>query len=262
MVIFLLIALGIISSKVSIFKQTFLEISSPFQCAITFSIGKLKSIWNNYIYLVNIREKHTNLLERIKDLESKENDLIETRLENERLRGLLNSKKRTPVPMVLARVIAEDVSSWFKTILIDKGSKEGIKRRMAVVIPEGIVGQIIETSKTTSRVLLIIDNNSAIDTRVQRTRAKGILQGRGENICYLKYFSLSADIEIGDKIVSSGLGGVFPQGLLVGEIFLIEKKKAGLFQYVEVIPSVNFAKLEEMFVVLTPQPVYKIKISE
>ncbi len=259
---FLLMAMGIISNKVNLLEEQCLQITSPFQCVITFSINQGKNFWNNYIFLVNLRKENQALIEQIKELESERSNLIETRLENRRLRSLLGFKHQTPAPMVLARVIAEDTSAWFKTILIDKGSLDGAQRRMPVVVHEGIVGQVVETSKNTSRVLLITDPRSAIDVRVQKSRAKGILQGRGKKFCQLKYIALLSRIEPGDKIISSGLGGVFPQGLLVGEIVRVEKKKSGLFQYVEVAPGASFATLEEVFIVLTLPPFTQDKAPE
>jgi rod shape-determining protein MreC len=125
---------------------------------------------------------------------------------------------------------------------------------MVVIAPEGVVGQILKTAPYHSTVLLITDYSSAIDAIVQRTRAKAIVEGRGENRCQLKYLLRSEDVIAGDVAITSGLGGNFPKGLMVGEIRKVEKKEHGIFQYAELVPSVDLTKLEEVLVIPEAPP--------
>ncbi len=125
---------------------------------------------------------------------------------------------------------------------------------MAVIVPEGVVGQILKTGPRHATVLLLTDYNSAIDAIVQRTRAKAIVEGRGENRCQLKYLLRSEDVVVGDLVVTSGLGGNFPKGLLVGEIRKVEQREHGIFQYAELVPSVDLTKLEEVLVIPEAPP--------
>jgi rod shape-determining protein MreC len=125
---------------------------------------------------------------------------------------------------------------------------------MAVVSPEGIVGHVLQTSPHCAKVLLITDFNSSVDAIIQRSRAKGLVEGNGENFCRLKYAPRTHDIQPGDRVVTSGLGGRYPKGLMIGKIRKIKKKSYGLFQQAEIIPSVNFAKLEEVFVITETHP--------
>ena len=246
----LLLSINIKEKKsLHFFEKIVLEIFSPTQKAIRSSIRGIASFSNNYILLVGLKEENDKLQKAIKVLKEENNQLREAFIANIRLRRLLNFKEKLiKTPIIPAEVIGEDPSPWFKTILIDKGKKHSIKKNMVVVTSDGIIGRIIQVSRSTSKVLLIIDHRSAIDAMVQRTRAKGILEGKAESNCRLKYVLRADDIITGDKIISSGLGGIFPKGLLLGRVRKIEKDNFGMFQSVEVTPSVNFLKLEELLV--------------
>jgi rod shape-determining protein MreC len=123
-----------------------------------------------------------------------------------------------------------------------------------VVIPEGIVGVVIETSSRSAKVLLLIDPNSAVDALVQRTRARGIVKGGGAGYCVFDYVLRKHEISVGDTVVSSGLDGVFPKGLRVGRISEIVRLNAGIFQKVSVTPVVDFEILEEVFIIPETAP--------
>ena len=230
------------------FEKIILEVFSPSQKVIRSSTKGMASFFNNYILLIGLKEENDNLKKAINALKEENNQLREAFIANVRLRRLLNFKETLKTPIIPAEVVGEDPSPWFKTILIDKGNKHSIKKNMIVVTSDGIIGRTIQVSRSTSKVLLIIDHRSAIDAMVQRTRAKGILEGKAESNCRLKYVLRADDVITGDKIISSGLGGIFPKGLLLGKVSKIEKDNFGMFQSVEVTPSVNFLKLEEVLV--------------
>ncbi len=162
----------------------------------------------------------------------------------------MNFHKETDFKSFAAQVVARDPSGWFKSVIIDKGASDGVKRSMPVVVSEGIVGQVIEVSLYYSKVLLIIDQNSAVDVLCQRTRARGVLKGGAHNRCQLKYVLRKADIRVGDIVISSGLDGVYPKGLCLGRVSGLSKQNAGVFQNVQVDPFVDFDKLEEVLVLL------------
>jgi rod shape-determining protein MreC len=128
---------------------------------------------------------------------------------------------------------------------------------MAVISPAGVVGQVLKIAPDYATVLLITDYNSAVDCIVERSRAKAIVEGKGENQCHLKYLLRSEEVAVGDIVVTSGLGGNFPKGLMVGEVKKVDKKGHGVFQYAELMPSVDMTRLEEVFVVMEPlQPTH------
>ena len=179
---------------------------------------------------------------------------------NERLQKLLQFREKISSSVVAAEVIGQDPSSWFRSMTINKGEKEGVRRGMAVISTEGIVGQILKTSPHHSIVLLITDYNSAVDSIVRRTRAKTIVEGRGENRCQLKYLLRAEEVVPGDIVVTSGLSGNFPKGLMVGEVRSVDKKGHSIFQYAELVPIVDLTRLEEVLVITqSPLPLQEEK---
>lgn len=260
-VIFLTTALLTISSRINnvgrlaFIDWALLEITSPFQKAITYSTDAIGNLIDSYVFLVNLKRENVALRKMVAELRKENNLLMEKAIASERLRNLLQFSKEIPRSMLPAQIIGIDPSSWFRTILIDKGTKHGVNRGMAVVSPEGIVGHVLQTSPHYSKVLLITDFNSSVDAIVQRSRAKGLVEGNGDNRCRLKYAERTQDIQPGDRVITSGLGGRYPKGLMIGTISKIQKKSYGLFQYAEIMLNVNFGKLEEVFVITETHPV-------
>jgi rod shape-determining protein MreC len=193
------------------------------------------------------------LQEQLFNLQKENYELREFVQAVKRLRRLLLFKEQVPVAMIPAEVIAYSPSAWFRTIVVNKGRQDGVKKGMPVVTWEGVVGKVIKTSTDSSIILLIIDRNSSVDAMVQRNRRRGIFEGDGGPRCQLRYVPRTDDIKVGDFIVTSGLGGVFPKGLFLGKVVRVEKKKYGLFQEIEASPGVDFSRLEEVMVILRPE---------
>ena len=147
--------------------------------------------------------------------------------------------------------MGSDHKSVLKTILINQGTAHGLRKDLPVIADQGVVGRVIETSWNVSRVLLLTDANSNIDVMIQSNRVQGILQGGGAAGCTLKYVAITEEIKVGDVVLSSGLGLNFPKGLLMGVVSRVDKKEAGLFQKIEVKPTVDFSRLEEVLVIIT-----------
>ncbi len=239
---------------VEFFDALLMEICSPFQKASTFVSKTIRGTFQQYVFLVNLEKENRMLKQKVAELQAENHYMKEMRLANDRLRHLLQFREKESSSMIGAEVIGQDPSSWFKSVTIDKGERDGVKRGMAVVSPTGIIGQILKTAPHYATVLLITDYNSAIDSIVQRTRAKAIVEGKGENQCQLKYLLRTEEVAVGDAVVTSGLGGNFPKGLMVGEIKKVDKKGHGVFQYAELVPSVDFTQIEEVFVIMEPLP--------
>jgi len=227
-------------------------IVAPFQAAATRSIHFTGNIWRHYFSLVSVAVENDNLRQALARAVQENKKQRETAIANQRLRSLLNFTKTISGKQIAAEVIGLDPSFWFKSATINKGSADGICKGMPVVIPEGIVGQIAEVSGSCARVLLAIDRNSAVDALVQRSRARGIIKGNSSEQYRFKYVLRKNDVRIGDTIVSSGMDGVFPKGIRIGQVADIVKRSSGLFQEVTVIPYVDFEKLEEVLIILNP----------
>jgi len=259
-ILIFLLALSLISANLhsrenmSFFESLVVGITSPVQKAVWGIIGGVGSLWRGYFYLVGLEQENQALKRELQELKLQMNRYREADLANERLRALLNFKKSIATPLLPAQLVAFDPSGWFQTILIDKGRNDGVVQDMAVVSSEGLVGRIIGVGNHHAKVLLILDGNSAVDAYIQRSRARGVLVGLGMELCLLKYVQRNEDVQVGDQVISSGMGGVFPKGLLVGTVQEVVRGSSGLFQRVEVEPAVNFSRLEEVLVVIQPPP--------
>ncbi|MBW1699185.1 MAG: rod shape-determining protein MreC [Deltaproteobacteria bacterium] len=229
-----------------------LFIVAPFQEIVTQSLRFVRDVWNHYFFLVAVAKENQQLKRQLSIAVEKNRQLVEIELSNERLRNLLNFQKNVTERVLAAEVIGKDPSPWFKTIIVDKGSLDGVKKGLPVVIPEGIVGQVIEVSSRHSKVLLIIDTNSAVDALIQRTRFRGLIKGSIGGKCLFKYVLRKHDIRVGDTVISSGLDGVYPKGLSIGKVFGVIRRNAGIFQEVTVTPYVDFEKIEEVLIVMNP----------
>jgi rod shape-determining protein MreC len=257
-ILIFLLALSLISANLhsrenmSFFESLVVGITSPVQKAVWGVIGGISSVWRGYFYLVGLEKENQALKKELQELKLQVNRYREADLANKRLRALLNFKKSIATPLLPAQLVAFDPSGWFQTILIDKGRNDGVLQDMAVVSAEGLVGRVIGVSKHHAKVLLILDGNSAVDAYIQRSRARGVLVGLGRELCLLKYVHRNEDVQVGDQVISSGMGGVFPKGLLVGTVKEVVRGSSGLFQRVE--PGVNFGRLEEVLVVIQYPP--------
>lgn len=227
-----------------------LEAAAPLQRGINASVDGLSDAWRRYIFLIGLQEENRRLEEKISRLTQELIRYREGYLEGLRLRKLLEMKERIHHRTVTARVIDRNPGAIFKTLVIDRGSSQGVRTGLPVVSDQGLVGKVIETSFYVSRVLLIIDETSNIDVLVQGSRAQAILQGAGAAGCILKYVPKIETVQAGDPVITSGLSGIFDKGLLIGTVKSINRGESSLFHKIEVSPAVNFAKLEEVLVIL------------
>lgn len=222
---------------------------SPVLAPFSRAGGVVEDVWNGYVDLVDVRRENLKLRDEIKGLNERLVTAAETQLANQRLTRLLDMKNSLKPPTVAATVIGEDGTSWFRTLVIDRGSSGGVAEGMAVVAADGVVGQVVKVAANTSRVLLLTDHASGIAATIQRSRARGVVKGRGEGLCSLEFTTREEDVKVGDAVVTSGIGGVFLKGLPIGEVTMVKRGQYGIFQTVSIRPAVNIAHLEEVLVV-------------
>ena len=225
------------------------QITAPFQKFFMGTITIARDIWSSYFSLVETHQENALLRKRIDLLKLENSRYQELLLANQRLHTLLNFQQNTDEPLLPARVIGWDSSGLFKSITIDKGEHDGLTMNMPVVNAEGVVGRVVSVCPDYSQVLLITDQNSAVDGLVQRSRGRGTLRGRGSSECYFDYVIKTCEIKAGDTIVTSGMGSVFPKGLYLGTVTKIKDARSKLFKDVRVVPVVDFSKLEEVLIV-------------
>jgi rod shape-determining protein MreC len=235
------------AERVNPLTRAALEVVAPLQLGVARVADRVRGVWHGYLDLVGARGEADALRERLRALEEEVARLGEVQAAHRRLEALLEFRESVAAPLVAARVIGWDASSRDRSITLDKGERHGVRQGAAVLVPEGVVGHVFRVSPRTSRVLLVADRHSGVDVIVQRTRVRGILQGRGDG-CELKYVKRGADVEAGDRVVTSGLDGIFPKGVVVGEVVRVNYQEQGQFQSIVVDPGVDFARLEEVLV--------------
>lgn len=210
----------------------------------------LDGIWHNYIDLLEVRQENIALRKSVKRLNERILASNEAMVTNVRLQALLNLKGTLDTPAVAVSVIGEDSSAWFKTLVVDRGSTDGLNEGMPVLAAGGVVGRLVKVAPHSSRVLLLTDHASAIAALVQRSRARGVVRGLGGGRCSMEFTVKDEDVKVGDAVICSGIGGVFPKGVPIGEVTMVKKGEYGVFQTIEVRPTVNIGRLEEMLVLL------------
>lgn len=228
---------------------TFAEV----QRAATSAIATVHDNWINYVALQDVRAENARLKE--------ENAALQVGLQQERalaqqsrtLQSLLDLKTAVQLKTTSASVIAGGASPEFRTMTIDKGTGDGLASDMAVLAPAGVVGRIIMPARRAAKVQLLIDRDAAAGAIVERSRAQGVVVGTGTDRFRLDHVPGAADIQVGDRVVTSGIEGIYPKGFLIGQIQSIDRQ-SGEFTNVVVDPAVQFSELETVLVVVTPTP--------
>ncbi len=208
--------------------------------------GGVKDIFNTYILIIGKEEENRLLRERLNRFEQEKNRYIETELENRRLRKILQLKSERPDYVTTADVFARDPTNWFQMLWIDKGSDDGIAKDMVAIASAGPAGKVQRVFGDTANVILITDVNSSVAVRLQSSRVAGILEGGGDNRCFLKYVSKDVDVKVGERVVTSGLEGIYPEGLLIGYVTQVNREGGEMFQLIEVAPAQDLNKVEEV----------------
>lgn len=231
------------------FDRLALRLTAPAQSILTWAINNTWESIENYFLLLNVRKFNVELLSQNRKLTNEIAAFREVALENERLRKLVQFSQSIDGRKITAKVIAQDILPEFRTLRLNKGESDGVSRGMAVVTYEGIVGRIIRVDKDYADVLTLLDSSSNVAGLVQRNRTRGVVEGYTDNLLRMKHVRRTDDIRDGDVIISSGIGTLFPKGLVVGKVVSVRKKKYGITQTVEILPSVDFSRLEEVIII-------------
>ena len=242
------------TAVVTVTRQVLLFLASPFIKVTAASVQGVSDIWRDYVDLRGLRGENKRLQHEAATLRRRLDQLAEQALETQRLQRLL-AMRETPQPEFLtARVVGKDATNWFKTILLDRGSLEGVRRNQPVLAPDGLVGRVVEVTPTSARVQLLTDPVNAVGGLIQRTRVTGIVSGNLGAGARVRYLPLLADVVVGDVVVTSGMGGVFPKGIPVGRITSVERRSGALFQEATLQPTVDLSRLEEVLILKALEP--------
>jgi len=235
------------------YDEPILALSAPIQSLAASVARGVSDFFDDYVYLVEVRQENERLRARLARLDQEHEQLTAEALENRRLRSLLSLRERIGGQVIAAQVIGRDVSPFFRVtrVEVDRGERDHVREGMPVVAARGLVGQIRRTWGSYSDVLLAVDEGSAVDVIIQRTGSRGMLRGTGEDDRYMsriEYLGRDDEVRVGDLVHTSGLGQRFPASILVGRITRIVRADSGMFQEVEVAPAVDFSTLDEVLV--------------
>lgn len=195
-------------------------------------------------------EENRKLKKQIDELLLERGKYHETFLENRRLKDLLRLMEEKTGFSASARIIARGPDNWINTMVLNKGLKHGVEKDMSAVTPKGLAGKIFNVSDSFSHILLITDINFSASVRLQDSRKEGILSGTGSKKCILKYIPYEEEVKTGDIVITSGLDSLFPPGIPIGYVSIVDNKgSGGHFQYIEVIPFQDDTKIEEVLIV-------------
>jgi rod shape-determining protein MreC len=212
-----------------------------------FGVSKTTSF---YLNLLDIKKENRVLKEELEKIKQDLKLSEETTIENVRLKKILDFKQESTARYVPAQVTAMGTWSEYSSITINKGSDQGIKKKMAVVTHEGVVGYVLNVFSNYSIVVVLTDRNAVIDSMIQKNRARGIVAGLGKDLCQIKYLLRTDDVQPNDLVITSGLDQLFPKGFPIGIVTKVTKKPYGVTQYVEIKPIVDITRLEEVLVAI------------
>ena len=240
---------------VSPIKYFFVDLTGYLQKGLSGPSKWGKELWRSYVALQDVELENKALRQEVSQLQKEIGRYREALIANARFKRLLGMKEEVGTTVVTANVVGVDMAPWLATITVDQGRKDGIKPGMVVMSGAGVVGQTMESSLHFSKVLLLSDYNSAVAALIQRNRARAILKGAGEGRCYLAYVEKVVDVEVGDRIITSGTDRIFPKGLLVGKVSSVtEGSISDLFHVIAVTPAVDLKRVEEVVILVTNQP--------
>jgi rod shape-determining protein MreC len=236
--------------RTSLASQVLIEVKTPLDEMVTLPGRAVISWWRNYVALFDVRRERDEAERENAKLRQKNIELQEQGRSSERLARLQDFQERNESNLLRANVSAQDLSPWYSSITIDKGSADKVSPGMAVITDEGVVGVVSGVALSYARVLLVVDPQIQVHSFAQRSRARGAVRGRANGLCNLEYVPRDADVQVGDTLLTSGLGGIYPRGLLVGTVTTVAHEPPEMFKRVEVKPAVEFSSLEEVFVIL------------
>ena len=205
------------------------------------------SVWSTYLDWKNVRSENRRLREENQRLRVESLTVSETAAENDRLRRLLALQRQLPLTTVSAEIIAREWGGWVRSLTVNRGRSDNVTRLAAVIAPDGLVGRVIDVRSGASVIQVLTDPASTVGAHVVRTRTVGIVEGEPKGTMRLKYMAREGGgVQVGDLIVTSGAGGVFPRGIPIGRVRAIDDRGSALFHYAVLTPVVDFARIDEV----------------
>ena len=240
-------------SGVPVIERVTFGVFSEVQRVLSGGFSGIHGVWTGYIGLRHLKVENETLK---RDLATAQVAVQEQRALADRTRSLerlLDLREGLQLKTVAAQIIGAAATPDFRTLTIDRGTRDGVRADMSVIAPAGIVGRLVVPSLRSAKVQLLVDRNAAAGAIIERTRAQGVVVGGGDDRLRLEYVSEAFDVVAGDIVVTSGIDGIYPKGFIIGRIESVERQ-GGSYKRIAIKPAVDFTSLEEVLVVLTPTP--------
>lgn len=225
----------------------------PIKKVVTYPKDVMDSWWTYIQGVESVKQENADLQLKVADMESQNRELNEYRARVRELEQILSMREsNAEFTFVGGNVVAGDMGNWFNVFVIDVGKNKGIENDSCVITSQGLVGKTFDCTAVSSKVMSILDSDNAVSARITKTRDLVVVKGESsiqkEGLCRVDYIPPDADLEVGDMVETSGLGGIFPKGIIIGKVTLVGEKGDGVSKYANIKPMVNFEKLEEVMV--------------
>jgi rod shape-determining protein MreC len=225
--------------------------TAPIQAGLAKISRGAAGLWSAYVDWKSVRAENRRLREEIQRLQVEALRVNETAEENARLRRLLAFQRRLPLATLAGEVIAREWGGWVRSLTVNRGRGDHIVRLTAVIAPEGLVGRIVDVRPGTSVAQVLTDPTSNVSAHIVRTRTPGIVEGDPRGTVRFKFMARDGStLQVGDIVVTSGLGGLFPRGIPIGRVQVIDDRGSALFHYATLAPSVDFARVDEVLLIV------------
>ena len=229
-------------------------VSYPFQSGIHYLVNTIDGWWDGYVMLIGTRQENQQLRDEVAELKERLNQSLENSVQYKRLRGQLLFAKRQPDRKVFAEIIGESVDNIHQMRLVNRGSRHGLKRNFSAILKEGLVGRVQSVTPFQSNLQLITDFRSRVPALIQRNRGRGLIYGTQTGL-EMRQINRRAEVKKGDRVITSGLGGLFPKGILIGNIVEVKRQPHELFQTASIETAVDLSRMEEVFIIISgPYP--------
>ena len=226
-------------------------VTTPIQSALARVNRSAVGVWSTYQDWKNVRAENHRLREEAQQLRVEALQVNETVVENRRLRRLLALKEAMPLETLSGEIIAREWGGWVRSLTVNRGRSDHVTRLTAVIAPDGLIGRVVDVRPGASVVQVLIDPASTVGAHAVRSRTAGIVEGDPRGTMRFKYMARDGSgLQVGDLVVTSGSGGLFPRGIPIGRVRAIDDRGSALFHYAQLTPSVDFARIDEVLLVV------------
>ena len=222
-------------------------LTTPVQTVLARINRATLGVWGTYRDWKNVRSENRRLRDEAQRLRVESLRVSEVDEENRRLRRLLQLKEALPLETISGEIIGREWGGWVRSLTVNRGRSSRVVRLTAVIGPDGLIGRIVDVRSGSSVVQVLTDPASTVGAHIVRTRTPGIIEGEARGTIRFKYMARDgAGIQVGDMVVTSGLGGLFPRGIPIGRVGSIDDRGSALFHYAQITPAVDFARIDEV----------------